>query len=402
MARTIRDAKLDTPSARATLKAGRHWLSIAPGCAFGYRKGAKGGVWAAKLVRGALRLETTIGPADDVLPADGSLSLSYVQAQEKARAWYSQAKRGETAGGDPMTLGQALEQYKADLLTRGGDIDNVARVRVHLPPALCDKPVADLTEAELKRWRDGLLHRQLTPATVNRTATVLKAALNLATDLDKRITSRRPWEIGLARLPGAESSRNVILADDVVRRLIAAAYEHSEAFGLLVEVAAVTGARYSQIARLTVSDLQAGAAPRLMMPTSHKGRGEKKITKRPVPISPSLASRLADAARGTVLLTKPSGEPWRKSDHTRSFHRIAARCGLDPEEVTIYALRHSSIVRQIKANVPIRIVAVSHDTSVGMIERHYSAVIADFADEATRGAMLSMSEVIPLRRGAAS
>jgi hypothetical protein len=50
---------------------------------------------------------------------------------------------------------------------------------------------------------------------------------------------------------------------------------------------------------------------------------------------------------------------------------IFRRAGLNPDEVTIYALRHSSIVRQIKANVPIRIIAVSHDTSVRMIEQHY-------------------------------
>jgi hypothetical protein len=63
-------------------------------------------------------------------------------------------------------------------------------------------------------------------------------------------------------------------------------------------------------------------------------------------------------------------------------------------EVTIYALRHSSIVRQIEANVPIRIIAVSHDTSVAMIERHYSAEIADFADGIAREAMLTL---VPLK-----
>jgi integrase len=402
MARTVRNQKLDTPSARAKLAAGRYWLSIAPGCAFGYRKGSKGGVWVAKLVKGKLRHEATIGPADDVLPADGSLALNFAQAQERARAWFPQAERGEAGDeAEPITLAHALDQYEADLRTRGGDVHNVMRVRGHLPAALAERLVTDLTEAELKRWRDGLASN-LASATVNRTTTVLKAALNLAADLDKRITSRRAWEIGLATLPGAEQSRNVILADDVVRRLIAAAYEQSQQFGLLVEVAAVTGARYSQIARLERRDLQDGAAPRLMVPASHKGKGSKSIVRRPVPISTGLAERLGEAAKGrpesAPLLTKPSGEPWKQSDHTRLFRRVATRCGLDPDEVTIYALRHSSIVRQIKANVPIRIIAVNHDTSVAMIERHYSAEIADFTDEIARGAMLKTgAEIVPLR-----
>lgn len=408
MARTKRSQKLDTPSARAKLAPGRYWISVAPGCAFGYRKQAKGGIWSAKLVKGSLRRETAIGPADDVLAADGVLALSFTQAQEKARQWYKEAERGEAPDtSQPITLGMALDQSEADLRTRNGDAGNVGRVRVHLAPALSARLVVDLTEKMLRDWRDGLA-KKLAAATVNRTATVLKAALNRTADLDKRITSRRAWEIGLATLPGAEQSRNVILADDVVCRVIAAAYQHSQQFGLLVEVAAITGARYSQIASLRIDDLQNGMTPRLMIPASHKGKGTKAIVRRPVPIGANLAARLAEAAKdrpGTgPLLTKPTtgrwrtgGEPWSKSDHARPFAEIVAKCGLDPDDVTIYALRHSSIVRQIKANVPIRIIAVSHDTSVAMIERHYSAEIADFADEIARGAMLKEAEIVPLR-----
>jgi integrase len=409
MARTVRNQKLDTPSARARLSFGRYWVSVAPGCAFGYRKQAKGGVWAAKLVKGVLRLEETIGPADDALAADGKLALSYAQAQERARDWFAKAGRGEESdASEPITLRVALDQYEADLKTRAGDTGNVGRVRAHLPAPLAARLVPDLTEAELRRWRDGLAQK-LAAATANRTTTPLKAALNRAADLDKRIVSRRPWEIGLATLPGAEHSRNVILTDEVVRKLIAAAYEDSQQFGLLVEVAAVTGARYSQIARLECGDLQDGLASRLMVPASNKGKGNKAALRRPVPIGAGLASRLSEAAKdrppSAPLLTKPSGEPWRKSDHARLFKRIVGRCGLEgwkglglSGEVTIYALRHSSIVRAIKANVPIRIIAVSHDTSVAMIERHYSAEIADFADEIARGAMLvTGAEVVPLR-----
>jgi hypothetical protein len=65
--------------------------------------------------------------------------------------------------------------------------------------------------------------------------------------------------------------------------------------------------------------------------------------------------------------------------------------GLDPSEVTIYALRHSSIARDLLANVPVRIVAVKHDTSIPMIERNYSKYIADHADILSRRAMLDAS-----------
>ena len=38
--------------------------------------------------------------------------------------------------------------------------------------------------------------------------------------------------------------------------------------------------------------------------------------------------------------------------------------------MTAYALRHSSIIRALLAGVPVRVVAVNHDTSVTMLERN--------------------------------
>jgi hypothetical protein len=45
-------------------------------------------------------------------------------------------------------------------------------------------------------------------------------------------------------------------------------------------------------------------------------------------------------------------------------------------------------VRDLLANVPVRIVATKHDTSIPMIERNYSKYIADHADVLSRRAML--------------
>ena len=58
----------------------------------------------------------------------------------------------------------------------------------------------------------------------------------------------------------------------------------------------------------------------------------------------------------------------------------------------MYALRHSTIVRQLLAGVPIRVVAVNHDTSIAMLERTHSRHIGDFADAVAHGGLLDMSE----------
>ena len=50
MARTVRNPKIDTRSARAKLAVRRepYWTAISEGCALGYSRGAKGGTWIAK------------------------------------------------------------------------------------------------------------------------------------------------------------------------------------------------------------------------------------------------------------------------------------------------------------------------------------------------------------------
>jgi integrase len=257
------------------------------------------------------------------------------------------------------------------------------------------------------------LAKGLAPGTVNRTKTGLRAALELAGAHDPCITNQRAWKVGLAALPDAHRARNVILDDATVRRIVAAAYDHDRALGLMTEVAATTGARLSQLARLEVADLQAdGPEPRLLMPLSAKGRARnKRYERRPVPITPALAAVLKPEAQGRApdapLLLRANGERWghgRRRHHRNDFRAVVEAAGLDPDEVTLYALRHSSIVRQLLANVPIRIVATLHHTSVKMIERTYSRHIAEHTDALARRALLdiappAIANIVPLPQG---
>ena len=78
------------------------------------------------------------------------------------------------------------------------------------------------------------------------------------------------------------------------------------------------------------------------------------------------------------------------------MREIVTGLGWDADVVTLYSLRHSSIVRQLLANVPVRVVASTHDTSVAMIEKHYSRFIADHSDEHTRRALLQPAAPPPV------
>lgn len=391
---------LETPEVRRKLPVSKKPVfaaKIGRGLTLGYRRNKTAGTWVVRVADGkGGNWTAAIGAADDLAQANGTDILDFWQAQDHARAKARLGPDGEGYDGRPATIAKALDRYEADLAIRAGDTGNVTRVRGRLPDPLARKSIALVTTRELRSWRDGLVD-ELAPATVNRTANALKAALNLAADHDERILSRRAWEIGLAAIHDAEEARNVILDEPVIRMIVAKAAEQSAEFGLLVEAAAVTGARVGQLARLEVQDLQDGRNdPRLMMPSSRKGRGQKKISRRPVPIPAALAAKLRMAGKGRAsaapLLAKPSGQPWKKSDHSRPFARAVAAAGQDPDEVTIYALRHSSVVRQLLAGVPVRVVAVNHDTSVVMIERAYSRYIGDHADGLARKALLDLSE----------
>jgi integrase len=334
--------------------------------------------------------------ADDVLDPDGIKILSFAQAQEKLREVY--AKRQKEAAEPPArdTVSDVLDRYAADLKTKGGDKGNAARVRLHLPDELGGREAAKVEATELKAWRNGLAEK-MPLSTVNRVITGLKAALNAAADLDARIAANRnAWRSGLKGFAGAGKSRNIILPEPVVRTIVEKAGAESPQFQLLVETLAVTGSRYDQVARLRVEDLQdRGDSPRLQMPTSFKGRSANKPKHRPVAIPASLAEKLRAAVNGremdAQLLLRANGQPWGKSNHSRAFARVVKAAGLGPE-VTASALRHSSIVRLLLKGVPGRVVAVNHDTSLAMIERTYSAHIADHADALTRKALLDVTE----------
>jgi len=419
MARRIRDSKLETRSARLRLAPHKKPYAgplLARGLRQDYRRNQGAGSWVARGANGhggywTRALKGVV--ADDHEDADGIRVLNFWQAQDAIRKLAS-GKSGES-GDRPATVHEALHAYERHLRVNGGDPYNAGRVRAHLSGAIAGKPVALLTARELQRWRDGLLAKGMTPASINRVNNGFAAALEQAAKLDLGITNHNAWRVGLAGLPDAHHARNVILSDTEVLQLVEACHVIDRQFGVLVEVLAQTGARISQAARLHVGDLQAdGPDPRLLMPLSHKGGSRKKgHQRRPVPIKPALAVLLRQQAAGrdadAPLLVRSDGSAWghsRKGRHRDVFRRAVVAAGLDPD-ITPYALRHSAIVRALLANVPIRLIAAQCDTSVAQIEASYSKFIASDArsDALSRAALLDTSaeppadNVVPLARG---
>src|SRR5262249_6045430 len=181
MPRRVRATNLETRTSRLKEPIAKKpiFVKVKPGVGLGYRRNRTAGTWVVRVADGnGGNWTAAIGYADDFDEANGDTILNYWEAQDKAKA-YAAAEQGEgEATKKPATLRHALDNYEADLKTRGSDIGNVARVRGHLSDHLLNKAIAVLSWSDLRKWRDGLA-ATAAPATVNRVCTGLKAALNL-------------------------------------------------------------------------------------------------------------------------------------------------------------------------------------------------------------------------------
>jgi integrase len=434
VAKAIRDSKLDSRSSREKLRpSGKpYFRSIDHGLHLGYRKGAAGGKWVMRRYLGDEKYAVeTIGKADDRENADGVDILTFHQAQGAARTRLKEIEEGErvAASGPSILVKDAVDDYivgreKREAKGRGDaglKRDARSRLTKHVlltekgaPTALSMMPLATLTQGDLTTWREGL---KMAGGSVQRTVNDFKAALNKAA---KRAKDKLPPTIrdtikdGLAST-GATSTvarSEQVLPDADIRAIISAAWEIDAEgewegdLGRLVVVLAATGARFSQPARMTVADVQ-GAQKRLMVPVSRKGKGEKHSSHVAVRVGDDVIAALRPATAGRKghepLLLRPrwrqigdgkwekfSRGPWYSaSELTRPWAAIVERAGLAPGVVP-YAMRHSSIVRGLRAGLPVRLVAALHDTSSAMIEKHYAAYIIDAMDE------LAALAVVPL------
>lgn len=439
MSRTINDAPLTTREARRRLDVGLHWRSLDADIHVGYRKGQRGGVWLVRWRSGQGYRQSSLGTADDTMDVG---TLDYRAAAKAALAQVAEARTEAKAAADgpPLTVRSAVQTYiemrdAREIRRTGRNIRSDAARRLEklvigrpargrraavATSALAQIPLHKLTEDDLQLWRTSL-PTDFRPAGVQRVVNDLKAALNCCAErhysrlptglssiikrgLRTKVHEDDDEEVGLAR-------ENQILSDGQVARLMAAALEIDRTQGWegdlyrLILVMAASGARFSQVTRLRVMDVQT-VAGRLMVPPSRKGRGGKVglITVpigrdvievlMPITMGRSKGALLFERWRyrqqpGTIRWERSSRGPWQTpSEIVRPWGDIRTKAGLP--DVIPYALRHSSIARGIRANLPTRLVAAIHDTSIAMIERHYARYIADGLDT------LAAQAIIPL------
>jgi integrase len=434
--------QIDTPAKRAKLppRKNPYWHGISGGrggVSLGYRKGKSSAAWVVKVVIDGQRSEERLGAVADDQPI--SEALSFAAAVSAALTWGRQqvsiveASRVADRVAAVPTVRSVVEAYATQREKVAGKATSASSLLTHIPPdsKFAKTRFAQVTEKAIEDWV-GQLKRlpktkkapdaelpALRPASRNRLLGDLRAAFNAGAERHRReLPGHIQAEIksGTRNEPIDDEARKQLLTDGQVRAVVASAFEVDEDFGYVVFIAAVTGARYSQIARLTVADIQL-ANSRIMMPGSRKGRKRKPHPPAAIPIDKGAMSRLAplvaDRNGNEILLWRwvhkqlPDPPRWVRDkrrrwgpahETTKLWRKAAEQSGL-PADTIMYALRHSSIVRGLIAGLPVRLVAALHDTSVVMIEKHYSAFITDMTDELARRHSLSVN-VVPLDQAA--
>jgi integrase len=420
----VKTTQLDSKTARSKLgwSPTPYFVAINRELDLGYRKGKrtneanrKPGPWLMRrYVADQKRYvyESLDALADDFSDADGNRVLTFWQAQDRARE-RAKVKSGAPTKSDqrPQTVGGAVGAYIKSREARS--VSNGRDARYRLSSVLKDqkfsaKPLAKLAASDLEKWLNSL-PETIKPATIKRTGNDLRAALSAAVDRDWRSLPdhiRGEIKSGLKAPSNAGGdARHALLTDADVRRIVDAAFEVDADFGALVLVLAATGARFSQAGKITVAGMQ-GDAERLIVPASIKGKGEKRRPDIPVPVGPDVIARLKPVVAGRAghdrLLMRTDERatkskeraPWETATLMQRPWRKALKIVGVPY-VEPYSLRHSSIVRMLRKGLPVRIVAGLHDTSVAMIEKHYSAHILDMADELARQAIVSLTTAPP-------
>ena len=422
MGRRLIEGTLTTRAARLKLKDGFHWRAIDPDIHLGYRKSNRAGRWLVRWrIPGADYLRATLGVADDALDADGRNTLDYQQAATAARSYVQKLREAASKPADPaptvrdacQRYGEAFEARKTPGCALPGQ-----RLANHVltDPDIANLPLAAIESQDIRNWRRKLREKALVETTVRRISNDFRAALNamvrnlrrtMPADLSDEIKSG--FEITGDDPPAESDVPSIILSDDQVRRLTAAALEidaendwEGDLYALVIALTA-TGARFSQIKRIPVDWFQ-DTRKRVLVPSSKKGRSKKDRPPAAVPIGPDVLPILAKCAgtrpgheplfmrwgyrrAGGLKWEKDKRRAWETSEITAPFKQIVARAELPPE-VTAYALRHTSIVRQLRKGLPVRLVAALHDTSSEMIEKHYSKHIADALEELTAAAIV--------------
>jgi integrase len=419
MPRAVKDAKLDSRTARAKLapRGKPYWRAIDHELHLGYRRSGEFGRWVVRRYLGDQQyLTETIGTADDNAEADGVAVLDWRQAQAAAREWRAKAERAEAGieeSSAPLTVADVVDSY-LDWTARHRKPTTAREWRymaqAHILPVLGKLAVSRLTTARLRKWHEGLAEQprrlrtrpgdkqryrqpngdpdavRARRATANRNLTVLKAALNHAWQGGRITGSDEAWR-RVKPFRGADVARVRYLQIDECTRLLNACEPD---FRRIVRGALVSGARYGELCRADVRDFNPDSASLLV----REAKGGKP---RHIPLDDDAAAFFVSITAGRKpadpLFTRADGGRWGKSHQRRPLLEACKVARIEPA-IGFHICRHTWGSLRIMAGMPLMVAAqVLGHTDTRMVEKHYGHLAQSFIREAVRTTALHLGPI---------
>lgn len=408
MARLVRDAKLETRTARARLPIGPkpYFRRLEIGFHLGYRRLSNGGTWIARrFAQDGRYREIRLGVSDDTQDADGVSILDYGQAQKTAREWWGAEMRREEGHNTlvgPYTVSDATKEYLKAFERRGGKsvYATTRAAETHILPSLGSTLVAKLTTKKIENWHHNIAeslakvrtkpgrkqnHRKLDKssdgvrkrrATANRILTVLKAALNYAWK-QGHVASDDAWR-RVRPFRAVETARIRYLTDAECVRLVNGC---ERVFRNLVRGALLTGCRYSELAAMCAADFNPDAG---VVTIRDSKAGKPRHTVLTDEGQRLFATLTAGKLGDNPIFVRADGGTWGKSHQLRPMLQACQRAKIKPA-VSFHVLRHTHGSALAMHGVPMGVIAeqLGH-ADTRMTEKHYAHLSGGYVADTIR------------------
>ena len=264
-------------------------------------------------------------------------------------------------------MADAIAYYLKDKSTADAEY----RARAFILPELGEIRLADLTTEKIREWhrdiarqaprvrtKDGekQKHRKTAnddepkrrrKSSANRILTILKAALNHCWS-DGKISFNDAWR-RVKPFKGVDAARVRYLQKDETRRLVNAADQDLRP---LMQAALLTGARYSELARLRAEDFNDDSGTVAV-------RKSKTATPRHVILNDEgirFFRNVCAGRQGDELLFTRNGRAWGQSEQIRPIRNACLRAKISPP-ISIHGLRHTYASLAIMNKAPLMVVA---------------------------------------------
>lgn len=406
MARTVKEEKLETRTARRALRQRRepYWRTIGRGAHLGYRRHVGGGgTWIARIrLSNRKYAHEKIGTADDIEDADGIRVFNFTHAQEKAREWFSRIahkQAGQHYG--PYTVEDAVKDYMEWFkVNRKSYSKTRFIIDAHILPEFGHIQVDKLTAHHIRDWMDKLVrmpprkrvrkdteqqyHATNTSeealrkrkATVNRYLNMLKAILNKAYH-DGKAASDDAWR-RVKTFKKVDSPRVEYFDLEEIERLVNACPADLRS---LVCGALYTGCRYAELTKMTPRDYNPEVGQVYVRPSKNGKARYVTLTEEGIEF---FEQACLGKDSNALIFTRADGSAWGRSYQQRPF-REALKNAKITKDVNFHSLRHTHASQLAMQGVELLVIArqLGHSDS-RMAERHYAHLAPNYVAERIR------------------